>query len=174
MCIRDRYNQDQDWALAIENTATGCVEMSQPLLELDEEVERRLHLLPRVRKVMTDNGGKPGELFYSRVTRKCPGADMKVVGVQAFGHAKNDSGEKRYVASTSWFDASGTSYVEYGMDGHMNAIIQPPLALPSKIDYSCLLYTSVSKKPRVSGVAATAVLIPRSRSESCGRTSCVR
>lgn len=133
---RVTYNQDNDWALAIENTATGCVETSQPLLELDEEVERRLHLLPRVRKVMTDNGGKPGELFYSRVTRKCPGGDMKVVGVQAFGHAKNDSGEQRYVASTSWFDASGTSYVEYGMDGNMNAIIQPPLALPSKINYS--------------------------------------
>jgi len=143
---RIKYNQEQDWALAIENTATGCVETSEPVLERDqkaEEVKRRLHLLPRVRKVMTDNGGKPGDLFYSLVTRKCRGGEVKVVGAQAFGHAKNDSGKQRFVASTSWFDASGTSYVEYGTDDHIHAIIQPPLALPSKIDSSTHAMTNV-------------------------------
>lgn len=136
---RITYDQNRDWALSTVDVASGCVDKNDYFVESSNDAERvkqaefNLHWLSRVRSLSTDNGKKPGEVGYTLLRRRCQGIE-KVVGAEAFGYIKADTGDQRLVASTSWFDTAGASLAEYASSGRLQAIVQPPLAVPSMID----------------------------------------
>jgi hypothetical protein len=145
------YDRTRDWVLSAEDVESGCTERflywagipPKPLRNdehsatqtFQQVFEQRLPHLAMLQRYPTDNKLVSGDFLSTLTNRTCKDRPKVTVtvGAQAFVYAKKDGGAQHLVASATWFESAGTSFVEYRSSRKPRAITQPPIALRSTL-----------------------------------------